>query len=67
MSHFYARINQSGRKTDATARGHKTTGIGTITRSWNNEVRTTINADEDGNDVIHVTLNGKTLYQGDGQ
>lgn len=67
MSHFYARINQSARKTEATACGHKNTGIGTITRSWKNEVCTTISADEDDNDVIHVTLNGRTLYRGDGQ
>ena len=64
MSHFYAMIDQSARQTRPTACGHKNTGIGTITRSWHNEVRTTINADDDGNDVIHVTLNGRTLYRG---
>ena len=34
MSHFYASIPESARKTEATARGHKSTGITTRAASW---------------------------------
>ena len=34
MSHFYATIPTSARKTAPTARGHKSTGVETIGASW---------------------------------
>ena len=37
MSHFYAKITESARKTIPTARGHAS--IETVTQSWNGQIR----------------------------
>ena len=42
MSHFYAAISKSARKTTPTARGHRSTGIETVTQSFNGQIRTVL-------------------------
>ena len=42
MSHFYATIPTSGRKTIPSARGHKSTGIETIGASWKGGILTSL-------------------------
>jgi hypothetical protein len=65
MSHFYASIPQSARKTVATARGHKTTGITVKAASWSGgvEVRLYHNDDtgEDEFSVYQVPHHGKGI------
>ncbi len=51
MSHYYATIPQSGRKTTPTARGHKTTGLATIAASYKGAISV---------ELRHV--NGKDLF-----
>jgi len=45
MSHFYGSIPTSARKTVATARGHKTTGLVTETASWEGKIVTELHFD----------------------
>ena len=47
MSHFYASIPTSARKTIATARGHKSTGISTNTACWDGAIETVLWFDEE--------------------
>ena len=55
MSHFYATIPTSARKTVPTARGHKSTGIATLAASWSGGVRTYLWHDDDtGKDHFEV-------------
>ena len=55
MSHFYGSIDQSARKTTATARGHKTTGLSVKAASWNGAVTVTLRyATETGEDIFVV-------------
>ena len=57
MSHFYAAIPTSARRTMPTARGHKSTGIATYAASWAGRVRTYIWHDEEtGEDRFEVCL-----------
>ena len=42
MSHFYAKIPISARKTVPTARGHKSTGVETVGASWRGAIQTRI-------------------------
>lgn len=49
MSHFYARIPVSARKTIASARGHTSTGIVTQAASWNGAIETEL-FEKDGED-----------------
>lgn len=45
MSHFYASITRSARKTQATARGHKSTGISAYCASYAGRIATYIEHD----------------------
>jgi len=45
MSHFYGSIPYSARKTTATARGHKTTGLVTEAASWEGKIVTELHFD----------------------
>ena len=47
MSHFYATIPTSARKTVPTARGHKSTGVETIGASWKGGILTSLWHDAD--------------------
>jgi hypothetical protein len=53
MSHYYATIPQSGRKTTPTARGHKTTGLATIAASYKGAIRVELRH-VDGKDLFTV-------------
>lgn len=53
MSHFYARIPRSARRTMATARGHKTTGIAVEAFGWKGGARVSIRH-EGGRDIVTV-------------
>jgi len=57
MSHFYATIPTSARKTVPTARGHKSTGVQTIGASWRGAISVDLwhDADED-KDKFVVTM-----------
>jgi hypothetical protein len=67
MSHFYASIPESARKTVATARGHKSTGITTRAASWRGAIETTFwHDDATGKDhfrVEHVRHHGAGINQ----
>ena len=64
MSHFYATIPTSARKTVPTAQGHKTTGIGTVGASYSGAVRVSLWHDErEGIDKFEVAM---TPWQGAG-
>ena len=64
MSHFYAMIPNSARKTVPTARGHKTTGIETVGASYSGAVRVALWHDErEGVDKFEVAM---TPWQGAG-
>ena len=54
MSHYYATIPQSGRKTTPTARGNKTTGLATIAASYKGAIRVELEH-VDGKDIYTVT------------
>ena len=47
MSHFYAMIPTSGRKTTPTARGHKSTGVETIGASYSGAISVYLWHDEE--------------------
>ena len=53
MSHYYATIPTSGRKTTPTARGHKTTGLATIAASYKGAIRVELRH-VDGKDLFTV-------------
>ena len=57
MSHFYASIPESTRKTVATARGHKATGITVKAASWAGAVEIRMFHDEE------TGKDGFTVYQ----
>ena len=64
MSHFYATIPTSARKTVPTAQGHKTTGIETVGASYSGAVRVALWHDErEGVDKFEVAM---TPWQGAG-
>ena len=57
MSHFYARIPQSGRKTMPTARGHKSTGISADVMSYDGRIRVNMWHDPDtDSDMFEVAM-----------
>lgn len=53
MSHFYASIDESARKTVPTARGHRNGGITAHVRSWSVGVRVSASVIDD-RDVIAI-------------
>ena len=56
MSHFYATIPLSARKTAPTARGHKAKGLETVAASWSGSVRVRLWHDtKTGMDCYEVT------------
>lgn len=55
MSHFYAKISNSARKTVPTARGHKTTGVDVEACGWGGKV-VTILRHVDGVDKFEVWM-----------
>ena len=57
MSHFYATIPTSARKTVPTAQGHKSTGIGTIGASYSGAIDVYLWHDEEsGLDKFRVSM-----------
>ena len=57
MSHFYARIPTSGRKTMPTARGHKSTGISADVMSYDGRIRVNMWHDPDtDSDMFEVEM-----------
>jgi hypothetical protein len=57
MSHFYATIPTSARKTVPTARGHKSTGVSLIGASWRGAIRLDLSHNDDtGLDEFQVTM-----------
>ena len=57
MSHFYAAIDSSARRTMPTARGHKSTGISTYAASWNGRISVSLTHDEEtGEDLFSVWM-----------
>ena len=72
MSHFYATIPTSARKTVPTARGHKSTGVETIGASWKGGILTSLWHDpETDRDMFEVRMvqhhgagDSKTLARG---
>ena len=57
MSHFYATIPTSARKTIPTARGHKSTGVETIGASWRGAILTSLWHDaETDEDMFEVRM-----------
>jgi len=57
MSHFYARISTSGRKTMPTARGHKSTGISAEAMSYDGRIRVNMWHDPDtDSDMFEVEM-----------
>tara|TARA_Y100000034_G_scaffold114218_1_gene150065 strand:+ start:444 stop:761 length:318 start_codon:yes stop_codon:yes gene_type:complete len=57
MSHFYATIPTSARKTVPTARGHKSTGVETIGASWKGGILTSLWHDPDTDrDMFEVRM-----------
>ena len=62
MSHFYATIPTSARRTTLTARGHKTTGLATIAASYKGAIRVELEH-IDGKDIYTVT---RVPWQGAG-
>jgi len=67
MSHFYAQIVESSRKTVPTARGHKSTGIQTLTQSYNGQIRVRMWHDPKTNeDKYEVILQPHGYKESDG-
>jgi hypothetical protein len=67
MSHFYAQIVASARKTVPSARGHKSTGIQTLTQSYNGQIRVRMWHDSNtGEDKYEVTLQPHGYNESDG-
>ena len=55
MSHFYASINRSARKTAATARGHKSTGIELWVGSYDGVLRVSVwHSEKHGHDMYEI-------------
>ena len=67
MSHFYASIPTSARKTIATARGHKSTGISTNTACWDGAIETVLWFDEETQqnkfEVRQIPHHGSGIYE----
>ena len=64
MSHFYASIPTSARKTVATARGHKSTGLEVRAASWAGAVTVTMrHCETTGRDTFEVW---QELHHGNG-
>jgi len=55
MSHFYAKISHSARKTVPTARGHKSTGVDVDACAWGGKVSTIVRH-VDGQDQFEVWM-----------
>lgn len=55
MSHFYAKISESARKTQPTARGHKTTGVKVEAASWAGKVTVEL-WESEGQDFFRVMM-----------
>ena len=55
MSHFYAKISNSARKTVPTARGHKSTGVDVEACSWDGKISTIVRH-VDGVDKFEVWM-----------
>ena len=67
MSHFYAQIVASARKTVPSARGYKSTGIQTLTQSYNGQIRVRMWHDvSTGEDKYEVTLQPHGYNENDG-
>lgn len=57
MSHFYGAITQSARKTDVTARAHKTTGLTVEAMSYAGRIKIDLRFNEEtGEDEFCITL-----------
>ncbi len=66
MSHFYAAIDSSARRTVPTARGHKSTGISTYAASHDGKITVRLWHDEvAGQDYFEVLMEPH-LCRGDG-
>ncbi len=63
MSHFYATIPTSARRTTLTARGHKTTGLGTVAASYKGAISVELQH-VNGKDVFTVS---RIPWQGVGE
>lgn len=55
MSHFYAKISESARKTQPTARGHKSTGVKVEAASWSGKVTVEL-WESEGSDWFRVMM-----------
>ena len=55
MSHFYATISESARKTKPTARGHKSTGVKVEAASWAGKVTVEL-WESEGQDFFRVMM-----------
>lgn len=56
MSHFYAAIPVSARRTTATARGHASTGIETYAASWNGRITVRLSWNKETDEDEFVVL-----------
>ena len=56
MSHFYAQIPSSMRKTTPTARGNTDTGVTTEAASWAGCIKTRLSCDSKGVDWFEVSM-----------
>ncbi|MCK9370444.1 hypothetical protein M0R04_11090 [Candidatus Dojkabacteria bacterium] len=54
MSHFYGYLE--GNRGTATRCGSKKSGITAHIKSWNNDVYASLHADENGKDVLYLTI-----------
>ncbi len=64
MSHFYAAIPTSARRTMPTARAHTSTGVAVYAASWDGRIRTYLWHDEEtGEDRFEVSM---TPHEGKG-
>ena len=64
MSHFYAMIPTSARRTVPTARGHKSTGVATVAAGWRGAIRCDVWHD-DANDCDRYEV-ALTPWEGSG-
>jgi hypothetical protein len=62
MSHFYAKISESARKTQPTARGHKSTGVKVEAASWAGKVTVEL-WESEGSDWFRVMMD---RHEGEG-
>ncbi len=62
MSHFYAAIPTSARRTIPTACGHKSTGVTAYAASWRGRISVRLYVNDEGEDMFSVYMephNGK--------